>query len=88
MAGNEEPLYGATYLPRKFKIAIAIPAAERCWMCSPHDLGFVAILEGARIVGYDVLVEADWPLTHRTPATFPRLSDAIGFCTLRKRSPL
>jgi sulfite reductase (NADPH) hemoprotein beta-component len=77
--GNEEPLYGATYLPRKFKIAIAIPPQNDVDVYA-HDLGFVAILEGARIVGYDVLVGGGMGMTHRTPATFPRLSDAIGFC--------
>lgn len=77
---NEEPLYGAAYLPRKFKIAIAIPPQNDVDVFA-HDLGFVAILEGARIVGYDVLVGGGMGMTHRTPATFPRLSDAIGFCT-------
>jgi sulfite reductase (NADPH) hemoprotein beta-component len=77
---NEEPIYGRTYLPRKFKIAIAIPPQNDVDVYA-HDLGFVAILEGARIVGYDVLVGGGMGMTHRTPATFPRLSDAIGFCT-------
>jgi sulfite reductase (NADPH) hemoprotein beta-component len=77
---NEEPLYGRTYVPRKFKIAIAIPPQNDVDVFA-HDLGFVAILEGARIVGYDVLVGGGMGMTHRTPATFPRLSDAIGFCT-------
>jgi sulfite reductase (NADPH) hemoprotein beta-component len=80
IAENEEPLYGRTYLPRKFKIAIAIPPQNDVDVFA-HDLGFVAILEGARIVGYDVLVGGGMGMTHRTPATFPRLSDAIGFCT-------
>jgi sulfite reductase (NADPH) hemoprotein beta-component len=77
---NEEPVYGRTYLPRKFKIAIAIPPQNDVDVYA-HDLGFVAILEGARIVGYDVLIGGGMGMTHRTPATFPRLSDAIGFCT-------
>jgi len=77
---NEEPLYGATYMPRKFKIALTIPPQNDVDVFA-HDLGFVAILEGARIVGYDVLVGGGMGMTHRTPATFPRLSDAVGFCT-------
>ncbi len=48
---------------------------------SAHDLGFVAILEGTRIVGYDVLVGGGMGMTHRQPATFPRLGDVVGFCT-------
>jgi sulfite reductase (NADPH) hemoprotein beta-component len=48
---NEEPIYGRTYLPRKFKIAIAIPPQNDVDVYA-HDLGFIAILEGPRIVGY------------------------------------
>jgi sulfite reductase (NADPH) hemoprotein beta-component len=78
--GDEEPLYGRTYLPRKFKIAIAVPPQNDVDVYA-HDLGFVAILDGTRIVGYDVLVGGGMGMTHRQPATFPRLGDVVGFCT-------
>jgi len=77
--GEEEPVYGATYLPRKFKIAIAVPPRNDIDVRA-HDLGFVAVLEGGRIAGYDVYVGGGMGMTHRTPATFPRLSDPVGFC--------
>lgn len=76
---EEEPLYGRTYLPRKFKIAIAIPPQNDVDVFA-HDLGFIAILEGERIAGYNVLVGGGMGMTHRQPATFPRLGDVIGFC--------
>ncbi len=77
--GEEEPLYGRTYLPRKFKIALAVPPSNDVDVFA-HDLGFVAIVEQARIVGYNVLVGGGMGMTHKVPATFPRLSDVAGFC--------
>jgi sulfite reductase (NADPH) hemoprotein beta-component len=75
----EEPLYGRTYLPRKFKIAFAVPPQNDVDVYA-HDLGFVAIVDGKRVLGYDVLVGGGMGMTHRQPATFPRLADVIGFC--------
>jgi sulfite reductase (NADPH) hemoprotein beta-component len=77
--GNEEPLYGRTYLPRKFKIAIAIPPQNDVDVYA-HDLGFIAIVENARIVGYNVLVGGGMGMTHKVAATFPRLGNLVGFC--------
>jgi sulfite reductase (NADPH) hemoprotein beta-component len=82
---DEEPLYGRTYLPRKFKIALAIPPQNDVDVYA-HDLGFIAILDetrdrGGRILGYDVTVGGGMGMTHRQPNTFPRLGDVIGFCT-------
>jgi sulfite reductase (NADPH) hemoprotein beta-component len=77
--GEIEPIYGRTYLPRKFKIAIAVPPHNDVDVFA-HDLGFIAILEQGRIVGYDVLVGGGMGMTHKIPATFPRLADVVGFC--------
>ncbi|HMN46758.1 MAG TPA: NADPH-dependent assimilatory sulfite reductase hemoprotein subunit [Povalibacter sp.] len=79
LPGNEEPLYGPTYLPRKFKIAIAVPPSNDIDVHA-HDLGFVAIVEEGGIVGYNVLVGGGMGMTHKAPATFPRLSTLAGFC--------
>lgn len=76
---NEEPLYGATYLPRKFKIAIAVPPQNDVDVYA-HDLGFIAIVENQRIVGYNVLVGGGMGMTHKVPTTFPRLGTLVGFC--------
>ncbi len=77
---HEEPLYGPTYLPRKFKIAIAVPPSNDVDVYA-HDLGFVAIVEQGAIVGYNVLVGGGMGMTHKVPATFPRLSTLAGFCS-------
>jgi sulfite reductase (NADPH) hemoprotein beta-component len=76
---EEEPLYGRTYLPRKFKIALTVPPQNDVDVYA-HDLGFVAIVESGRIAGYDVLVGGGMGMTHKVPATFPRLGDVVGFC--------
>lgn len=78
---NEEPLYGPTYLPRKFKIAIAVPPANDIDVYA-HDLGFIAIVENGAVVGYDVLVGGGMGMTHKVPATFPRLGTPAGFCNV------
>ncbi len=75
-----EPIYGKTYLPRKFKIAVAIPPSNDVDIHA-NDLSFVAILEGDKIVGYNVAVGGGMGMTHGVEATFPRLADIIGFIT-------
>ncbi|MEX0321807.1 MAG: NADPH-dependent assimilatory sulfite reductase hemoprotein subunit [Puniceicoccaceae bacterium] len=83
VAGGEEevePIYGKTYLPRKFKIVIAVPPSNDVDVYA-HDLGFIAIVEDGKIVGYNVTVGGGMGTTHGKPATFPRLADVMGFCT-------
>ena len=74
-----EPIYGKTYLPRKFKIAVALPPRNDVDVFS-NCLGFVGITEGDRIIGYNVLVGGGLGMTHGKTTTFPRLADVIGFC--------
>ncbi|KAG9290216.1 hypothetical protein G9A89_022192 [Geosiphon pyriformis] len=76
-----EPLYGPTYLPRKFKIAIAVPPNNDVDVFA-HDLGFIAISdENGKLVGYNVSVGGGMGMTHNNKKTYPRLGDIIGFCT-------
>ncbi len=77
---EEEPLYGLTYLPRKFKIAIAVPPQNDVDVYA-HDLGYVAIVRDGVTVGYDVLVGGGMGMTHGEPDTFPRTSEPLGYCT-------
>ena len=74
-----EPLYGPTYLPRKFKIAFTLPPDNSVDVYA-HDLGFVAIAEGDKIVGYNVLVGGGMGCAYGNAASFPRIADLIGFC--------
>jgi sulfite reductase (NADPH) hemoprotein beta-component len=76
---EDEPIYGRTYMPRKFKIAVALPPSNDVDVFA-HDLGFIAIEEGGRVAGYDVVVGGGMGMTHGEPDTFPRTGDVIGFC--------
>jgi sulfite reductase (NADPH) hemoprotein beta-component len=75
-----EPIYGKTYLPRKFKITIAVPPSNDVDIYA-NDLSFIAIVENGKLVGYNVAVGGGMGMTHGNEATFPRLADVIGFCT-------
>ncbi|HAE59051.1 MAG TPA: NADPH-dependent assimilatory sulfite reductase hemoprotein subunit [Anaerolineae bacterium] len=75
-----EPFYGKTYLPRKFKIALAYPG-DNCLDIFTNDLGIVAIVEDDTLKGFNVLVGGGLGMNHTQPETFPRLSDPLGFVT-------
>src|SRR4051794_32507266 len=87
IAGGEpeevEPIYGKTYLPRKFKIVIAVPPSNDVDVFA-HDLGFIAILdEAGDIVGWNVTAGGGMGMTHGEPDTYPRTADVMGFCATR-----
>lgn len=71
-----EPLYGKVYLPRKFKIGIALPD-DNCVDVYAQDLGLLAIVEGGRVVGYNLLVGGGMGMTHGNASTFPHLAKPI-----------
>jgi sulfite reductase (NADPH) hemoprotein beta-component len=81
VAGGEperEPMYGETYLPRKFKTGFALPPSNDVDVFS-QDLGFIAIVEGERLVGYNVTVGGGLGMSHGNAETYPRLADVLGF---------
>lgn len=69
---EEEPLYGKTYLPRKFKTALALPE-DNCVDLYAQDLGFLAIVEHGQILGYNVFVGGGMGMTHGNATTFPHM---------------
>ena len=75
---EEEPLYGKTYLPRKFKAAIAIPPRNDTDVLS-NDLGFIAIVEKGKLVGYNLTVGGGMAYTFGNNKTYPRVADVVGF---------
>jgi len=76
--GESEPLYGETYLPRKFKTAVAVPPHNDVDVYT-NDLGFVAIAEDGRLEGFNVLAGGGMGASHDDNTTFPRLADELGF---------
>jgi len=83
VAGREdhEPIYGATYLPRKFKIGVAIPPSNDVDIFS-QDLGFIAIEKDGELAGFNVTAGGGMGVTHGDATTYPRVADVIGFCTV------
>jgi sulfite reductase (NADPH) hemoprotein beta-component len=80
---EQEPIYGKTYLPRKFKITIAVPPSNDVDIFA-NCLSFIAIVEGGKVVGYNVAVGGGMGSTHGNEATYPRLADVIGYCPAEK----
>jgi sulfite reductase (NADPH) hemoprotein beta-component len=74
-----EPMYGPVYLPRKFKIGIAVPPANDIDVFS-HDLGLIAIVEDGKLVGFNVAIGGGMGSSHGDKATYPQLAKVIGFC--------
>lgn len=80
----EEPLYGPTYLPRKFKIAVAYPG-DNCVDIYTNDVGLVAIFDDDNaLVGFNVLAGGGMGITHNTEETIARLADLVGFVTVEQ----
>ncbi len=89
VAGGEEkePMYGPTYLPRKFKTAFALPPNNDVDIFS-QDLGFIAIAENGKLAGYNVTVGGGLGMSHGNDETFPRLADVLGFIPADKVIPV
>ncbi|GAF02850.1 NADPH-dependent assimilatory sulfite reductase hemoprotein subunit [Saccharicrinis fermentans] len=75
---DEEPIYGKTYLPRKFKIAISIPPYNDTDLFS-NDIGLIAIGKGDQIEGFNIAIGGGLGMTFTEAGTYPRLGDIIGY---------
>ena len=75
-----DPLYGKTWLPRKFKVAFVIPPVNDLDVLT-NCLGFIAIVENDKLVGYNLAVGGGMGRSHGNEVTYPRLADVIGFLT-------
>jgi sulfite reductase (NADPH) hemoprotein beta-component len=81
---EEEPIYGATYLPRKFKIGFAVPPSNDVDVFA-QDLGFIAVIgnngsgDDGALLGYNVSIGGGMGATHGDAETYPRIGDVIGF---------
>lgn len=73
-----DPLYGKTYLPRKFKTAFAIPPLNDIDIFT-NDLGFIVLEENGRLAGYNLIAGGGMGMSHGNAQTFPRLADVVGF---------
>lgn len=73
-----EPIYGKTYLPRKFKITLAIPPYNDSDVFA-NDIGLIAIEENGNLLGFNVAAGGGFGTTFGMPETYPRLADVLGF---------
>ncbi len=80
---DEEPIYGKTYLPRKFKIAIAIPPYNDTDIFS-NDIGLIAIGKGDEIDGFNMAIGGGLGMTFTELGTYPRLGDIVGYVPYNK----
>ena len=81
---DQEPLYGPTYLPRKFKITIAIPPYNDTDVYA-HDVGLIAIKgPNGRLEGFNVLVGGGMGVTHNMKKTYPRTGSMFGYVSAKK----
>ena len=83
----EDPIYGTTYLPRKFKIGIAADFDNSVDVYT-QDVGIIAVTENGAIIGYEVLAGGGLGYTHRKPETYARMGTAIAFVSEAELLPL
>lgn len=81
---DHEPLYGPTYLPRKFKITIAIPPHNDTDVYA-HDVGLIAIKgDDGHLQGFNLLAGGGMGVTHNNKKTYPRTGSMFGYVTAQK----
>jgi sulfite reductase (NADPH) hemoprotein beta-component len=84
--GPEEPFYGRTYMPRKFKIGFAIPPSNDIDVYS-QDLGLIAVEDGGKLKGFNVAIGGGLGRTDQAPKTYPRLATVIGYIDVDQLFP-
>jgi sulfite reductase (NADPH) hemoprotein beta-component len=82
---EEDPLYQDRYLPRKFKIAIAIPPNNDVDVFT-NDIGLIAIIENDTLKGFNIAIGGGLSSTHGNPETYPRLGTVIGFADSEEKT--
>ncbi len=75
-----EPIYGKTYLPRKFKIGVAYPG-DNCIDVYTQDIGLIATLKGEELEGFTLVIGGGMGMTHGKTETYPRLANPLCFIT-------
>jgi len=82
---EEDPLYQDRYMPRKFKIAIAIPPNNDVDVFG-NDIGLVAIIENDKLKGFNIAIGGGLSTTHGNPETYARLATVIGFVVSEEKT--
>lgn len=73
----EEPIYGAHYLPRKFKICVTVPGDNSVDLYT-QDLSLVVMTNSSgELEGFNVLVGGGLGRTHNKEETFARIAEPL-----------
>lgn len=75
---EEDPLYQDRYMPRKFKIGLAIPPNNDADVLT-NDLALIAIVENNELKGFNIAIGGGMSSTHGNPDHYPRLASVLGF---------
>ena len=73
---DEEPLYGPTYLPRKFKIGFAFSGSNTTDIYA-NDIGVVPHFSSGNLTGYTIVAGGGMGQSAGIKASHPRLADPI-----------
>jgi sulfite reductase (NADPH) hemoprotein beta-component len=80
---EDDPLYQDRYLPRKFKIGIAIPPNNDVDVLT-NDVGLIAVIENNKLIGFNIAAGGGLSSTHGNPNTYARLATVLGFVTVEQ----
>jgi sulfite reductase (NADPH) hemoprotein beta-component len=75
---HEEPVYGALYLPRKFKVGYVIPPDNDVDIYG-QDLGFIAVVKDKKLQGFNVCIGGGMGQLDSRQDSYPRLAETVGF---------
>lgn len=81
---EEDPLYQDRYMPRKFKIAIAIPPNNDVDVFA-NDIGLIAVVKNNKLKGFNIAIGGGMSATHGNPDHYPRLASVIGFVDTKEK---
>jgi sulfite reductase (NADPH) hemoprotein beta-component len=84
-SAEADPLYEDRYLPRKFKIGIAIPPSNDVDVFT-NDIGLIAIVENDELKGFNIAIGGGLATTHGNPNTYSRLATIIGFTDTEEKT--
>src|SRR5215218_6983998 len=82
---EKDPLYQDRYMPRKFKVAIAIPPNNDVDVLA-NDLGLIAIIEKGKLKGFNIAIGGGMSATHGNPDHYARLASVIGFVAGKEKT--
>jgi sulfite reductase beta subunit-like hemoprotein len=79
---NEEPFYGETYLPRKYKVGVTVQNDNQIDVYS-YDAGLIGVVENDELVGWNIVAGGGLGMSHGRPNTFAQVADKIGFVAIK-----